>query len=164
LQAFALSFIAYGLVKAIPPFWLAIIATLLTYTLGPIVTRQLSDLNRADIEHVITQNAKRAVDTASSVMNRTASTAEELKNYTKETASYTADRAAEMGQEIKNRALDTASATDRVGAKGQGTGAQPARDSAAAPPNALSTDQEGMSKDRRTQLHPMQSGDVNIAL
>jgi hypothetical protein len=191
LQAFALSFIAYWLIKAIPPFWLAIIATLLTYTLGPILTRQFSDPNVPSMKPVIdqkvqnikhgaedaassaidhaantTQNlSSQALDTASSTTDHTRAAAQDLKNRTSDTATYTADRAAEMGQTLKNRSMDTADpATDGMGEIGHGLGAQHVGDYGTAAPNAPSFNHNGSSKDRGTQLHLLESENVNTAL
>jgi hypothetical protein len=105
------------------------------------------------------------MDTASSAVDRTAATAHDLKNRAVEAASHTAGRAAEVGQDMKNCTTDTVySATDRMGAKGHGTSAQSAGDPVTAAPNTLDFDQNGFSKDRRTQLHPLDSGSVNTAL
>jgi hypothetical protein len=177
------------LFTATPPFWLAIVTTLFTYTLSAILTRQFSkNSNATSMKPVSDQKAQdlknRAVDTASSASNCAANTAQDLSAKAMDTASSTTDRTATTAQDIKDRNMDTAasttdhatgmvqdlknrtmerahSANDGTGAKEHATGAQAAGEYGTAAPNAPGFDHNGLSKDRRTQLHPFESGSVD---
>jgi len=111
--AFMFSFIAYWLVKAIPPFWLAIVATLFTYTFGPILTRQSLDANDYGMMPITDQKAqdlkKRIMDTASSATDHATNTAQNLSSGAMDTASSASDRVAGTAQDLKNRTIDAAS-------------------------------------------------------
>jgi len=189
---FASTFIAYWLVKAIPPFWLAIMATVLTYSLGPILTGSRStNSNATNLKPAIDQKARdlrdraantavsatnrtaniaqelssRAMDTASSASNVTAAKAQDIKDYTTESTAYATERATGVAQELKNRTTKAAdSATNGTETVGNGTSTQHAVNNESAPPNAPGFDDSNMSKDRRTQLHPLASEIRNTAL
>lgn len=166
---------AYWLVQAIPPFWLAIIATVLTYILAPIFTGP----NAAKVKPVIDQKAQelknsvtniasstantaqdlgsRAVDTASSATSRAAETAQDLKDRTANTASYAADRASEMGQDVKNRTANTASYTaDRAREASNTSAAHLSGNQGTTGIYAYSASQGSLAQDRRDQLHSLE--------
>jgi gas vesicle protein len=94
-------------------FWLAIAATLFVYALGPMLTRQLSDPKAPSWKPILGQKVHdvgdSAVDTASSVTNRTANIAQELSSKTMDTVSSATDRVAGAAQDVKNNTVDTAS-------------------------------------------------------
>lgn len=183
-------------------------ATLFTYTLAPILTRQLTGPSAPNMKPIIDQEAQglknQAIDIASPSTNHAANTAQDLSSRVIDMASSSTDHVAEKTPDFKDRVIDTASSaightmaaaqvpkgraidtaaattgravgmshglktrtidtaystTDRMG-----TGAQYADNYETAAPNASGFDQNGLSKDRRTQLHPLESGSVNTAL
>lgn len=104
---------AYWLTSIVPAFWLAIITTVLTYTIAPM----LSGPYASKIQPVIKQTARDAADsarnTASAATDYTVSKSQELGSQARDnvalSTNYTADKTQEFGSQVKASA---ASATN----------------------------------------------------
>jgi hypothetical protein len=137
------TFAAYWLIKFIPPFWLAILATVLAYTLGPIFTGRHSDTLKPAIDQKARDLGNTAADMAATATNQTRDKAQELSSRASETASsasqYTVDRTKELGSQAMNTA---STATQNTASKAQELSSQTTDMASTASNNAAATAQK----------------------
>lgn len=109
----------------IPPFWLAISVTVLTYTIGPILSGQHSTSIRPAIDQKAQELKDHAMNRASSMTDQTAAKAHELGSQATDTISTASKSAAAKAQHIKDRAGNMASsATNQTANKSEALGSR----------------------------------------